>query len=205
MIDVVLLELEGVVFDTKDVRDASHRDAMAAFGVASESDADDVLRDLIALRAARGFASHLSTSGVHLQPGARPLIDEALASARVGIVTRANRAEANALLRLAGLENAFSVIVCADDALEDKPSAAGYNLALDRLGRKRPIAPGAVVAIEDGAAGIRAARAAGTRCVAVGPIEAFVAIEAHAYVESLVGHTLASLDRLSRPGMEHVK
>lgn len=205
MVDVVLLELEGVVFDTKSIREASAHDARAAFGVARDATLDEVMTDLVALRAAREFAAHLSTRGIAMQPGARALIDDARASARVGIVTRASRSEADAMLRLAGLETAFTVVVCSDDALTGKPSAAGYNLALDRLGRQRAVAPGAVIAIEDGAAGIRAARAAGARCVVVGTVAAHEAMEADAYVDSLEGHTLASLDRLSRPGMEHVQ
>jgi HAD superfamily hydrolase (TIGR01509 family) len=205
MVDVVLFELEGVVFDTREIRAASVRDAMAALGLAEDSAVDDVLTDLVALRAARAFSTHIATRGLNLLPGARALIDDAAGTARIGVVTRAGRTEADAMIRLAGLENAFSVTVCADDALAGKPSAAGYNLALDRLGRQRPVAHGAVLALEDGAPGIRAARAAGARCIVVGEVPAHVAIEADAYVDSLAGHTLASLDRLSRPGVERVQ
>jgi HAD superfamily hydrolase (TIGR01509 family) len=202
MVDVVLFELEGVVFDTREAREASMRDARAALGVADDSEIDDVLADLLALRAARAFSTHIATRGLNLQSGARALIDDATATARVGVVTRAGRTEAEAMIRLAGLENAFTVTVCADDALAGKPSAAGYNLALDRLGRQRPVTQGAVLALEDCAPGIHAARAAGARCIVVGSVPAHVAIEADAYVDSLEGHTIASLDRLSRPGVE---
>ena len=205
MVDVVLLELEGVVFDTQAIREASVREAMAALGLADDTDIDDVLADLVALRAARAFASHVAMRGLAMQPGARALIDEAATTARVAVVTRANRSELDVMLRLAGLENAFTAIVCADDALAAKPSAAGYNLALDRLGRQRRVSQGAVIALEDSSAGIRAARSAGARCIVVGPVAAHVAIEADAYVHSLEGHTLASLDRLSRPGVERVQ
>jgi HAD superfamily hydrolase (TIGR01509 family) len=205
MVDVVLLELEGVVFDTREIREVSVREAMAALGIADASEVDDVMADLVQLRAARAFSTHVATRGLAMQPGARVLIEEAAATARLAAVTRASRAELDAMIRLAGLESAFTVTVCADDVLAPKPSAAGYNLALDRLGRRRAVAPAAVLALEDDAAGIRAARAAGTRCVVVGAVAAHVAIEADAYVDSLEGHTLASLDRLSRPGVERVQ
>lgn len=205
MVDVVLFEVEGVVFDTKAIREASVREAMTALGLAEEADVDEVLADLVALRAARAFSTHVATRGLDVQPGARALIDDAATTARIAVVTRASRSELDAMLRLAGLENAFTVTVCADDALAVKPSAAGYNLALDRLGRQRPVANGAVLALEDDAPGIRAARAAGARCVVVGAVAAHVAMEADAYVESLQGHTVASLDRLSRPGVERVQ
>lgn len=205
MVDVVLFELEGVVFDTREIREASVRESMAALGLRDDSEVDDVLADLVALRAARAFSTHIATRGLEMPPGARALIEAAAATARLGVVTRAGRTEAEAMIRLAGLENAFTVTVCADDALAAKPSAAGYNLALDRLGRQRPVAQGAVLALEDGTPGIRAARAAGARCIVVGAVPAHVAIEADAFVDSLEGHTLASLDRLSRPGVERVQ
>jgi hypothetical protein len=43
------------------------------------------------------------------------------------------------------------------------------------------------------------------RCVAVGDVPAHVAIEADAFVATLEGHTLSSLDALSRPGRERVQ
>ena len=89
----------------------------------------------------------------------------------------------------------------ADDVLDAKPSAEGASLALERLGRQRPIVHrSATLALEDGVAGIRAARAAGIRCVAVGPLAAHVAMEADAYVPSLDGQTMRSLDALSATG-----
>src|SRR5262245_1119110 len=133
MVDVVLIELEGVVFDTRGAREASVRDAMTALGIGDASEIDEVVADLISLRAARAFAARIGASGLAMRPGARALIDEAAASARLAAVTRASRAELDVMLRLAGIETAFAVTVCADDALAAKPSAAGYNLALDRL------------------------------------------------------------------------
>ncbi|MGH2898116.1 MAG: hypothetical protein ACRDMZ_05530, partial [Solirubrobacteraceae bacterium] len=85
------------------------------------------------------------------------------------------------------------------------PAPDGYHLALDRLRRSRPVAPGAAIALEDSATGITAARAAKTRCVAVGRVPAHVAIEADAYVASLEKQSLAALDALSRPGQERVQ
>src|SRR5205085_10815451 len=99
---------------------------------------------------------------------------------------------------LAGLDTTFTIVVCADDTLDVKPAADAYQLALERLKRQRPFARGAVLALEDGAAGIRAARAANIRCAAVGPLPAHVPMEADASVPSLEGQTLASLDQIGR-------
>jgi beta-phosphoglucomutase-like phosphatase (HAD superfamily) len=109
------------------------------------------------------------------------------------------------MLRLAGLSDRFAILICAEDVLEGKPSPEGYRVALQRLSRRRPTTPRSVIALEADIAGIRAARAAGVRCVAVGAIEVHLAMEADAFVESLVGQSIHSLDLLSRPGQERVQ
>jgi beta-phosphoglucomutase-like phosphatase (HAD superfamily) len=89
--------------------------------------------------------------------------------------------------------------------LDAKPASEGYLQALERLGRQREVNPAAVLALEDGIFGVRAARGAGIRCVAVGPLAPHVAMEANAYVTTLEGQTLKLLDELSAPGREQVQ
>ncbi|HTE47183.1 MAG TPA: HAD family phosphatase [Gemmatimonadaceae bacterium] len=228
MVDVALFELEGVLFDTRELRRAALREAMVAHGLnvpfdpevvegltprAAAQDSfvrahavwDHVILDLVALDAERSFSRQLATSGAVLQTGARELVDNAASRGRIAVVTRAGRADADLMLRLSGLESAFVVTVCSDNVIEPKPSPAGYQFALERIGRQRPIARSSVLALEDCREGIRAARAAGVRCVAVGALPAHIALEADALVESLAGHTLRSLDALSREGGERVQ
>jgi beta-phosphoglucomutase-like phosphatase (HAD superfamily) len=228
MVDAALLELEGVVFETRELRRASLRDALVDHGFASLIDenvvdglapragvvaalsrqgvkVDDVMADLIALGAERKFASRIATGGVGLCEGARDFVREASATARLAIVTRARRSEADALLRLSTLDEFFSVTVTADDVLDPKPSGEGYRTALERLNRQRPLDVRLAIALEDGSAGIRAAHEAKLRCVAVGALEAHIAMEADAYVQTLSGQTARSLDRLSLPGREQVQ
>jgi beta-phosphoglucomutase-like phosphatase (HAD superfamily) len=50
------------------------------------------------------------------------------------------------------------------------------------------------VALEDGAAGIRAAKAAGLRCAVVGALPMHLALDADALIPSLVGLAVRSLD-----------
>jgi beta-phosphoglucomutase-like phosphatase (HAD superfamily) len=228
MVDVVLLELEGVVFDTRALRRASLRHALAAHGIplapeaeldvampvnasvlSALSDAgvphDDVVADLIERDAERRFTEQLSVAGIALQAGVRQFVDRAVGDARLAVVTRTRRTDADALLHLSGFDAAFASVVTSDDTLDAKPSPAGIRLALDRLAKLRAISSAAVIALEDGAVGIRAARAAGVRCVSVGAIAPHVAMEADAFVETLAEHTPATLDALSRPGRERVK
>jgi beta-phosphoglucomutase-like phosphatase (HAD superfamily) len=228
MVDVVLFELEAVLFDAQPLRRASLRDACDAHGIdlpadieltfssavrtsvlaaiaAAGATGDDVTVDLITRDAEQAFSRRLSLSGVVLQPGVRQFIDRAAGEARLAVVTRTTRSDADAMLRLSGFEGAFSCVVTADDVIDPKPSPAAIHLALDRLARQRPISRAAVLALEDGADGIHAARAARIRCIAVGSVPPHVAIEADAYVGSLGEHTPASLDTLSLPGRERVQ
>lgn len=228
MVDAVLLELEGVVFDTRELRRKALHDALLEQGLASTVDADrldgftpraaakaaldrqavphdEVLLDLVALRAERAFAARLATGGAALCEGALDFVREVAALVRVAVTTRAKRADAETMLRLASLTEFFAMIVSADDVADPKPSNETHLLAMQRLGRQRPLTVGAVIAIEDGEPGIRAARAAGLRCVAVGPISAHVAMEADAYVSSLINQSIRTLDQLSTPGQERVQ
>jgi beta-phosphoglucomutase-like phosphatase (HAD superfamily) len=228
MIDVVLFELEGVMFDTRALRRASVRDACAAHGIdvpadadvalaspvrtsvlaaltAAEAAADDVTVDLIARDAEHSFSARVTLRGVVLQPGIRTFIERAVGVARLAVVTRARRADADAILGLSGFEGAFSCVITADEAIEPPPSAAGLHLALDRLGRQRAVPAGGVISLVDGTEGIRAARTARIRCIAVGAVPPHIAIDADAYVATLGDQTVATLDALSLPGRERVQ
>jgi HAD superfamily hydrolase (TIGR01509 family) len=205
MVDVALIELEGVVFETQELRVGAAREAFAALGIDGDARADQVMRDLITVRAERAFSERLAMGGLSMASGARSFLEDASATARLGIVTRARRADVDVMLRLAGLESAFAVIVCGDDVLDAKPAPDGYHLAIDRLTRSRPAARDRTLALENDTAGIRAAHAAQIRCIAIGDIPAHVAIEADAFVPSLEGQSLARLYALTRAGEERVR
>ncbi|MBX6330351.1 MAG: HAD family phosphatase [Gemmatimonadaceae bacterium] len=219
MTDVVLCELEGVVAETKALRRRALERSFADEGLtlppAALADADglpaeeavraalraaELARDdtdvaLLALRAERHFAE-LAGTGIALAPGAREFLDRARETARLALVTRAHRRDVDLVLGLAGLEALFECIVAAEDTASPKPSPAAYRTALDRLARRRPLRRERVLALEDGLAGIRAARAAGVRCIAVGTLPAHVAAEADAAVASIAGHTPSTLDAM---------
>ena len=114
--------------------------------------------------------------------------------ARLGIVSRASRQEIALVLSLARLEHAFTCVIGVEDAFPPKPSPAPYAAALARLAKSRAPTPKAgVIALEESWQGIRSARAAGIRTIAVGNLPAHVAIEADAFLPSLRGATGAVL------------
>lgn len=212
---VLLLELEGVIVETARARATALRHALASEGIhvgaesalelsrgrsvrravaAAAHDArtsyDLVTVDLVASQAEQHFASQAAAGGITLSPGAVALVREAQAAARCGLVTRASRSEADLLLRLSGLEDAFEYVITHEDVVEEKPAPAAYRAAILRLARKRPVAPGSAVALEDGGDGARAARAAGIVSIVVGPAPASEAVEADGYLPGLEGATM---------------
>lgn len=228
MLDALLLELEGVLVDSRDARRMALRQTLAEDGLllgdaecAAASDGqplsasvvhalalrgarrDPTAVDLLARRAARAFTTQLSR-GVLLHPGARELLAALQGRLRLGVVTRARREDVQLVLAMADLECAFEIIVCDEDVLEPKPSPEGHAKALEKLTGRRPIRPSAALALEDSLPGIRAARAAGLRTVAVGTLPAHDAMEADGYVASLGGETLESLDAAGRRDQERV-
>jgi HAD superfamily hydrolase (TIGR01509 family) len=221
MIDAVLVEFEGVIADTRSARREALLDTLQEDGVGlTESEyteqcaarpvraavraafslrhiaRDEVAIELAAMHAERRFANLLDT-GVSLVDGAIDLIQSLHGQTRLGIVSRASRTEIDATLALAQLDHVFEFVIASDDAFAPKPSPAPYLGAIERLARRRSVAAKHVVALEDGPVGIRAAKAAGIRCAAVGSLPVHLALDAHALIPSLVGLSAATLDALT--------
>lgn len=220
MIDAVLFEFDGVLADTTSARDDALRSTLHEDGIALSADEyreqcagrsfaeavraaldlravklDETGIDLLVLRTERAYSAAVG-KGVKLADGVPEVVERLASSVRLGIVTRAGRKEVDFVLALAGLDHAFSCVVTGEDAPAGKPSPALYRVALERLSRLRATPPSVCVALEDTLVGIRSARAAGLRAVAVGALPAHVAMEADGLVPQIAGLTLAALERL---------
>ena len=224
MFHAVLFEIEGVLADTRTCRqralqemfaqdgirlsdsefesyaDLPVRSAVAAAFRAAAIDADDTAVELGTLRAERRFAEYLGL-GFAMIDGARELVAHLAGRTRLGVVTRANRREADLILSLAGLEFAFECVVTSDHVAALKPSPEAYATALRTMCRLRPLRAEQCLALEDGPVGIRSARVSGLRCLAVGALPAHRAMEAEGLVPTLRGHSLGTLEAIVlRPG-----
>ena len=122
-------------------------------------------------------------------PGAVELV-EALREAGVPLAvgSAGPRANIDLILTAMGATEWIAVVVSGDDVARGKPDPQVFTLCAQRLG----VEPERCVVIEDAPVGIQAARAAGTRAVAVltyQPAEAFHALPAnhrpHLVVQSL--------------------
>jgi HAD superfamily hydrolase (TIGR01509 family) len=143
--------------------------------------------DLIARRKAELFAD--LASKIPLFPGAAELVLSLAARVPLAIASGALHGEIDAILRGAGLREAFAAIVGADDVSRGKPDPEPYVTAMGLLAARAPgLAPAECLVFEDSMAGIASARAAGMKVVAVAhsyPREKLGA--AHRVVDSLVG------------------
>jgi HAD superfamily hydrolase (TIGR01509 family) len=99
-----------------------------------------------------------------------PLIDGAVeaverlsASFRLGLASSSNRPIIDAVLEAAGLKSRFEATVSSEEVARGKPAPDVFLEAARRL----VVPPERVAAIEDSANGIRAARAAGMRTIAI--------------------------------------
>ena len=109
---------------------------------------------------------------------------------RVALATGSRREEVELILGALGIRDRFRAIVTSDDCVQGKPDPEPYLRAAQGLG----LPVGRCVAVEDAPGGVRAAKAAGMRCVAVThscPRERLQ--EADLVVDDLEGVVLAAL------------
>ena len=104
-----------------------------------------------------------------VRPEAARCVREIAARVPVAIASGAARAEIEAVLRAAGLDGLFPVIVAMEDVRNGKPDPEGYLRALELLRRQTgaELPAGQVLAFEDSEQGLRSARAAGMPCVVI--------------------------------------
>lgn len=139
--------------------------ALAARGVPITPE----LIDQLVQEKGRAYLEALDTD-LKLFPGVRPLIEEAAATYRLGIASGALRSEIELILEQAGLQKAFASITSAEDVAEGKPSPKPFLHAMAGLSAVPPryaLSPNECLVIEDSLPGIRGARAAGMKVLAV--------------------------------------
>lgn len=122
----------------------------------------DELVPLLHRRKTEILAEMIDQGRIQPRPGVSRLMAELEdASVTLAVATTGSRMWVERLLdRLFGLER-FSVVVTGDEVSRRKPHPEAYTLVLAELGRS----PQEVVAVEDSANGLAAARAAGLPCL----------------------------------------
>jgi HAD superfamily hydrolase (TIGR01509 family) len=126
-----------------------------------------------------------------LRPGVQRLVDEAIAAGiTLAVCSTSNeRAVQSVVDVLLGSARAAKITVFAGDAVAaKKPAPDIYNLAARTLG----LAPETCVVIEDSNNGLRAAKAAGMRCIVT--ISSYTADEDFTLADKIVSDLDAGVD-----------
>ena len=148
-----------------DDRDA-FREAFRAKGIGLD---EANLAKLVAAKS-RAFQDGLR-NGVTAYPGSVPLVETLHAEGfPLALCSGAIRSDIDPILAQLGVARCFDVIVSADYVRRSKPDPESYGLAFAKLSERYPAlltVPEKSVAVEDTPAGIRSAKRAGLRVLAV--------------------------------------
>ncbi len=129
---------------------------------------DDALVGLIDAKATLFHA--VAAEGVAPYPGVVNLVRALSGNIPLAICSGALKSDIEPVLRMLALADAFDCMVTAEEVAASKPDPACYRLAVERLQELFPdagISAGQTVAIEDTPAGIRSAKSAGLKVLAV--------------------------------------
>jgi beta-phosphoglucomutase len=155
------------------------------------------LDELIARKAV--YYQNAIRSQVAIFPGVVNLVAALADNVPLAVASGALRHEIKTILATAGLLDRFRAIVSAEDVERGKPEPDIFLKALAALNHpsEEPLQPASCVVIEDSKEGIRGARRAGMKCLAVtNSHPAELLGEANVIVKSLEGVSLEFLNRL---------
>ena len=217
----IIFDFDGVIADSEPLHFAGFRLTLAEIGISlTESDYyanylgyDDRGCFIAALTAHQRPADpsviaplmqrkaqvYLESVKDHLVifPGVREFVSEAVATYPLAIASGALRHEIEFILEQTGLRKAFLHITGAEDVSKGKPDPEPFLHALAALNRQRPnqtIAPDSCLVIEDSIPGLRGAKAAGMKVLAVANTHTIQDLhEAHAVAQSLSQVRLSEL------------
>ena len=160
---------------------------------------NDKLTELIDRKAV--YYQEAIRNQVAIFPGVKSLVVDLTQDVPLAVASGALRNEIETVLTTAGLMNYFKVIISAEDVERGKPEPDIFLKALAELNQQKNnrnlIAAADCVVIEDSKEGIKGARRAGMRCLAVtNSHPAALLNEATRVVESLEGVSLSLLQTL---------
>ncbi len=183
MIEAVVFDLDGVLIQSEEVWDEVRESHVRERGGRYDAEVQRAMMGMSSLEWSRYLHE---TAGVSDEPDAindevvrrmlesyrvrLPLIDGAVEAVKrvaarypLGLASSSNRLLIDAVLDLAGLARYFQATVSSEEVARGKPAPDVYLEAARRLG----VAPERCAAVEDSHGGIRSAKAAGMRVIAI--------------------------------------
>lgn len=179
MIEVVIFDLDGLLIDSEPLQYRAYREAFSRHGISLSLDDWPRWHDLEA-SAARWVAAHnlqvdpeeirskkkilyenLIINELALKPGARQLVEDLSGKYRLCVASGSRPESIEACLDRFSLKPYFEMQFSATLLKRKKPFPDVYIEALSRM----QVKPRCAIAIEDSVTGLKAALAAGIKCV----------------------------------------
>jgi HAD superfamily hydrolase (TIGR01509 family) len=141
----------------------------AAYQDNQQSLSEQKLAEIIGRKA--GYYQDAIRNHVEIFPGVKSLIADLAPQLPLGVASGALRHEIETILSTAGLLKSFAAIVAAEDVRQGKPEPEIFLKALEAINAQLTtgveIRPAECVVIEDSKEGVKGARRAGMKCLAV--------------------------------------
>jgi HAD superfamily hydrolase (TIGR01509 family) len=183
MLAAILFDLDGTIVNTDPIHYRAWQEMLSSYGIEIDETFyksrisgrlnPEIVKDILPqLSAAEGqkFADEKEALFRKLAPDLKPLngFSELLTwtdthQLKRALVTNAPRLNAEFMLEVLGIKEAFHKVVLADDCIAGKPDPAPYQVALNKLG----ITAEQAIALEDSPSGIRSAVGADIRTIGI--------------------------------------
>jgi HAD superfamily hydrolase (TIGR01509 family) len=185
LIDAILIDFDGTLFDSEDANAASYKEALANMGYFFTHEViknsingrhwSFFLNELLGKDYSESIGLEISTAKKLIFPkylhqiGVNnyllSFLDTLDASILKGLVSNSSRSSLMSVLIFYDMQNYFDVIVSQDDVSLPKPSPEGYLLALNKLN----IPHDRCLAVEDSPVGVIAAQMAKISVLKIAP------------------------------------
>jgi beta-phosphoglucomutase len=183
MLAAILFDLDGTIVNTDPIHYQAWQQMLARYGIEIDEKFyksrisgrlnPEIVKDILPqLSAAEGqkFADDKEALFRQLAPNLQPLSGFAELIAwteahqlKRALVTNAPRLNAEFVLEVLGIKEAFNTVILAEECTAGKPDPTPYQVALNKLG----IDADKAIALEDSPSGIRAAVAAGIPTIGI--------------------------------------
>lgn len=172
---LALFDLDGTLFDTKDVNYHAYKEALSQFGYSIDYDYycrfcngrhyTDFLPQITGADDAILSSVHKAKKAYYAKYLEKAVINEPLfqmirllkTECRVAVVTTASRQNCMDILNIFGVADLFDLILTHEDITKSKPDPEGFLKAMAHFG----ISPKETVIFEDSDVGLEAARQSG--------------------------------------------
>ncbi|MHC0067061.1 HAD family hydrolase [Nostoc sp. UIC 10890] len=183
MLAAILFDLDGTIVNTDPIHYLAWQEMLLNYSIEIDETFyktrisgglnPEIVKDILPqLSAAEGqkFADEKEELFRKLAPNLKPLngFSELITwtdthQLKRALVTNAPRLNAEFMLEVLGIKEAFHTVVLADDCIAGKPDPAPYQVALNKLG----ITAEEAIALEDSPSGIRSAVSADIRTIGI--------------------------------------